>query len=523
MIICYESTYNETATKFGLTSQYTNNQTWDNYQLYPQWLFKVEGFRNIFSDLVVADSFARNPYALNNEPRDILQKTDFVTRNIYTDKALNYSNRGDGFSEGVEIFLKKSNKPGENGFFGWISYSNSITKRNNHQTRLSSSEATNRTLKNGSRKLLYQTEVGDNYVNYYDDNQFELLYDNDRRELYDLDRTHLLNIVFGWKITSEWQFGGRFRYFTNTPITPIVGSDRISQAASFGVNLNTPVYSNDFNSARLGSFQQVDLRLDRFMNYEWGLVNGYIEVINLLGRRNISGLEWLDRSVLKRKIEKAIATSGIEKITFNFWVPTKEREDQKKWGEIKKYQGDLPMGMVGYSQIRPFWGTGEKRSRGKLHLRPLSMFVGTWMREEDRLIYERKGIDIESAIGRKMYNIPEVFQTNKRVATEIFINEIIHDMFHFNLPMIALKKELLHKAVTDYCLFDKGQLPEKDPWDQFVLDAMTNPYFFLQSSETYPVPKNSVQAAFIKKNAWLVQFSQKTKKTFSIVGLRKSN
>jgi hypothetical protein len=25
------------------------------------------------------------------------------------------------------------------------------------------------------------------------------------------------------------------------------------------------------------------------MNYEWGLVNGYIEVINLLGRRNISG------------------------------------------------------------------------------------------------------------------------------------------------------------------------------------------------------------------------------------------
>jgi hypothetical protein len=233
---------------------------------------------------------------------------------------------------------------------------------------------------------------------------------------------------------------------------------------------------------------------------------------------NIPGLEWLDRSVLKRKIEKAIATSGIEKITFNFWVPTKEREDQKKWGEIKKYQGDLPMGMVGYSQIRPFWGTGEKRSRGKLHLRPLSMFVGTWMREEDRLIYERKGIDIESAIGRKMYNIPEVFQTNKRVATEIFINEIIHDMFHFNLPMIALKKELLHKAVTDYCLFDKGQLPEKDPWDQFVLDAMTNPYFFLQSSETYPVPKNSVQAAFIKKMRGWYNSPKKPRKLLALWG-----
>lgn len=260
-----------------------------NQEIGQQWLFKVEGFRNIFSDLVVADSFARNPYALNNEARDIIQKPDFVSRNILTDKPLNYSNRGDGFSQGVEIYLKKSNKPGENGFFGWISYSNSITKRNNHQTRLASSEVTNRNLKNSTRKLLYQTEIGDNYINYYDDNQIELLYDNDRRELYDLDRTHLLNIVFGWKISSEWQVGGRYRYYTNTPITPIVGSTRVSQAASFGVNLNNPLYSNDYNSARLASFQQVDIRIDRFLNYEWGLVNGYIELINLFGRRNISG------------------------------------------------------------------------------------------------------------------------------------------------------------------------------------------------------------------------------------------
>lgn len=260
-----------------------------NQEINQQWLFKVEGFRNIFSDLVVPDTYARNPYALNNEPRDILQKSDFVSRNILTDKALNYSNRGDGFSEGVEVYLKKSNKPGENGFFGWISYANSITKRNNHQTRLASSEATSRNLKNGSRKLLYQTEVGNNYVNYYDDNQAELLFDNDRSELYDLDRTHLLNIVFGWKITSQWQLGGRYRYFTNTPITPIVGSSRFSQAASFGVNLNNAQYSNDYNSARLSQFQQVDIRLDRFENYEWGVVNGYIEVINLLGRRNVSG------------------------------------------------------------------------------------------------------------------------------------------------------------------------------------------------------------------------------------------
>ncbi len=260
-----------------------------NQEISSNWLFKVEGFRNIFSDLVVSDTYARNPYAINDQPRDIIQKPDFVSRNILIDKGISYSNRGDGYSEGVELFLKKSNKPGETGLFGWISYSNSITKRNNHQTRLSNTESRNRNLKNGTRKLLYQTEIGNNYLNYYDDNQFEFLYDNDKQELYDLDRTHLLNIVFGWKITNEWQIGGRFRYFTNTPITPIVDSDRIVIASSFGINLNTPKYSENYNSERLSSFHQIDIRIDRFSNYEWGVVNGYIEIINFYGRRNSSG------------------------------------------------------------------------------------------------------------------------------------------------------------------------------------------------------------------------------------------
>jgi hypothetical protein len=260
-----------------------------NQEFWKDWLFKVEGFRNIFSDLVVPDTYAQNPYALNNQPRDILQRTESVRRNILTTKSINYTNRGDGFSEGVEFYLKKSARPEANGFFGWISYANSITKRNNHQTRLTTDERNNRNALNNSRKLLYQTEVGNNYINYYDDNKFEFLYDNDRQELYDLDRTHVLNMVFGWKWSKEWQIGGRYRYFTNTPITPIVGSNRIDQAATFGVNLNTAKYSENFNSERLPSFHQFDIRIDRFINYDWGLANVYLEIINFYGRRNISG------------------------------------------------------------------------------------------------------------------------------------------------------------------------------------------------------------------------------------------
>lgn len=55
---------------------------------------------------MVSDTYARNPYAINDQPRDIIQKPDFVSRNILIDKGISYSNRGDGYSEGVELFLK---------------------------------------------------------------------------------------------------------------------------------------------------------------------------------------------------------------------------------------------------------------------------------------------------------------------------------------------------------------------------------------------------------------------------------
>ncbi len=257
-----------------------------NQEIGSEWLFKLEGFRNIFSDLVVSDNNIQNPFALNDEPRDIIQKTNSVIKNPLVAKPLYYSNSGTGFSEGVELLLKKNKKPSESGWFGWISYTNSITRRNNHQARYESSEITKRNAANSSRKLLAQTKIGTNYLNYYDDNNLELIYDNDRTELYDLDRTHILNMIFGWKINPEWQIGGRFRYATNVPITPINGSTRLSQASTYGLNLYIPEYSKDYNSERLMPIHQLDIRIDKFFNFEWGFLNAYVEFVNLYGKRN---------------------------------------------------------------------------------------------------------------------------------------------------------------------------------------------------------------------------------------------
>lgn len=255
------------------------------------WSIKIELFRNIYSNIIVNDSFVAEPYSPNIEARTLLRKPEELERNPFITKNLNYSNSGYGTSEGVEIFLRKERDPTRSeGFYGWLSYTNSITKRINNQARLTTDERRERDLRNGARKLLYQTRSGTNYINYYDDNEFEVIYNNDKLEYYDLDRTHVINLVFGYKWPKDWQVGARFRYFSGTPFTPIISSSRATAAAGGGAfTLNFPNYSENYNSDRLPPYHQLDFRIDKFLPYEWGYMNFYIDFINLYGRRNTIG------------------------------------------------------------------------------------------------------------------------------------------------------------------------------------------------------------------------------------------
>ncbi|WP_061249440.1 TonB-dependent receptor plug domain-containing protein [Leptospira alstonii] len=249
------------------------------------YLIKAEGFHNQYSNLVTPDSYVQDPYQPNNEKRDIVNHPDDVQENPLIVRNMNYSNSRDGFSRGVEFFLK-ANQGSARRFFGWISYTNSISKRNNHQPQLTDDEENQRTRDNRGHRLQYQIHEGGHYLNYYDDGKYELLVDNDKLLLYDYDRTHVLNFVFAWKLGQSWQFGSKYTYLTNVPMTPIVDSSKASAVASTGINLYNPTYSEYYNSGRWPDFHQLDIRIDRFMNYEWGYVNTYVELINFFGNRN---------------------------------------------------------------------------------------------------------------------------------------------------------------------------------------------------------------------------------------------
>jgi hypothetical protein len=125
------------------------------------------------------------------------------------------------------------------GFFGWITYTLSKSERRDHADR-----------------------------------GFRLL---------DYDQTHVLAVLASWDFGSGWRVGGRFRYATGTPRTPVL--------------LNPPGYLNNLsaltepnfgaqNSIRIPGFYQLDARLEKALVFHRTKVSVFLDVQNVTNRKN---------------------------------------------------------------------------------------------------------------------------------------------------------------------------------------------------------------------------------------------
>jgi hypothetical protein len=121
----------------------------------------------------------------------------------------------------------------------------------------------------------------------------------------DFDRRHIVNVILGWKINREYQLGLRWRYSTSTPYTEIIGDDG-GITKNNGRPIFEPKYSDTINTVRLKPYHRLDLRLDKFLNYEWGYANVYLELINAYIRDNPGGFAF-DKSVPYSNINPQIA------------------------------------------------------------------------------------------------------------------------------------------------------------------------------------------------------------------------
>ncbi|MEM7180814.1 MAG: TonB-dependent receptor plug domain-containing protein [Spirochaetota bacterium] len=243
------------------------------------WLIKIEGFKNEFSQLIeqeanISTPFGRNPNTNWERPQTYLLNQSLSSPYVYN-RALTYGNSGDGWAHGIEVLIKKSNRPNSRDWYGWLSYTWSQTFRNNNVYDADYDPHNDLVLAANERRL-------------------RALFPNTQELIYQYDITHIVSLVYGWRIDKEWQVGGRWQYRTAYPYTPVTGDDggqfqnpvngQTFWNSQFSDN---PYYNEYINSRRQIPYHRLDIRIDKFLNYEWGFVNFYIEIINVYIRRNI--------------------------------------------------------------------------------------------------------------------------------------------------------------------------------------------------------------------------------------------
>lgn len=95
-----------------------------------------------------------------------------------------------------------------------------------------------------------------------------------RERLFDFDQPHDLNVAASWK-WRRWQFGGRFRYSSGQPYTPVMASIYDSDTDTY-----VPVFG-DVNTERVAGHHQLDLRVDRSWQVGRVLLSAFLDVQNV--------------------------------------------------------------------------------------------------------------------------------------------------------------------------------------------------------------------------------------------------
>jgi len=141
-----------------------------------------------------------------------------------------YENTGIGYVYGGELLARKQLS---DRFFGWISYTYSVSKR--------------------------KDRPGEDW------------------RLFDQDQPHNFIVVASYKLgeNRDWRIGGRWQYSTGLPYTEIVGRTYNADTDTY-----LPLYSDETNNERLPDFHQLDVRIDKAWTFNRWTLAAYLDVQN---------------------------------------------------------------------------------------------------------------------------------------------------------------------------------------------------------------------------------------------------
>jgi TonB family protein len=148
-----------------------------------------------------------------------------------------YENEGTGRVIGLEALIRY--KPDKH-FFGWVAYTLSRSTRTNPPDNV--------------------------------------------EQLYQYDQTHILTILGSYKLGHGWEFGARFRLVSGNLYTP---NSYGFYDESIGSQLPTVSYPP--YTARLPTFNQLDLRVDKTWRFTKWKLGAYLDAQNVYNSQNVEG------------------------------------------------------------------------------------------------------------------------------------------------------------------------------------------------------------------------------------------
>jgi len=100
------------------------------------------------------------------------------------------------------------------------------------------------------------------------------------------DQTHVLTAILSYKLGAGWEVGGRLRFASGNPYTPVVGAVKDDNTDTF-----VPIYGAP-GSGRLPNFLQLDVRVDKTWVFNTWSLDVYLDVQNATNSRAVEGITY---------------------------------------------------------------------------------------------------------------------------------------------------------------------------------------------------------------------------------------
>jgi outer membrane receptor protein involved in Fe transport len=97
------------------------------------------------------------------------------------------------------------------------------------------------------------------------------------------DTRAIANAVLGWRPNPKWELSGKFRIASGLPTTPFITA---------GPTAGQQDFTQWNEGERLPVFHGLDVRVDRRWSLRTVQLIGYIDIQNIYGRANVSGVRW---------------------------------------------------------------------------------------------------------------------------------------------------------------------------------------------------------------------------------------